>query len=179
LQFSTSTLGKRSRLLASEPAVRDEALKELATFGAAKSRRKWWAFEGFTSVDCWLETENLLLLIEGKRTDAISASTKWFPTRNQIVRILEGAQMRSNGRKNFAVLVCAESLIELPGEAWVGSLPHLSSTEIDKLKSHYLGSCTWSDIAQQLCSDLKLPEHIDEAIATCLAFRHQTEIVLD
>jgi hypothetical protein len=93
LQFSRSTLEKRSRLLAEESAVRDEALKELTKVGAAGSKYKWWAFEGFTSVDCWLETETLLLLIEGKRTDTVSASTDWYPIRNQVVRILEGAQM--------------------------------------------------------------------------------------
>jgi hypothetical protein len=153
--------------------VREEALKELATVGAAKSRRKWWAFEGFTSVDCRLETEALLLLIEGKRTEPVSDSTAWFPGRNQVIRNLEGAQAEALavGRKNFAVLLCGETAIELPEEAWTSSLPHLSPSEIKNIKSHYLGCATWSAIAQQLCHSLKLPENVDEAITTCLTFR--------
>jgi hypothetical protein len=163
-------------LLAGEAAVRDKALNELTKYGAAKSRRKWWAFQGFTSVDCWLETDSLLLLIEGKRTEGLSASTDWFSARNQVARILEGAKVMADGRrKNFAVLVCAESLMaDLEDQVWASSLPHLSDIEIEKLKSHYLGWCSWSSITQQLCTGLTLPENIDEAIAICLQLRQGT-----
>jgi hypothetical protein len=168
--YGPSTQDKRKCLLAGERAAREEALKELATVGAGGSQRKWWAFEGFTSVDCHLETASLLLLIEGKRKEPISDSTDWFPGRNQVIRNLEVAQALA-GRKNFAVLVCAEAPIELAEEAWTNSLPHLSFSEIENLKSHYLGCSTWSAIAQQLCSGLKLPENIDEAIEICLGVR--------
>ena len=170
-QFSLSTQEKRARLLAGEPTAREEALKELAKVGAAGSRRKWWAFEGFTSVDCRLETESLLLLIEGKRTEAISDSKAWFPGRNQVIRNLEVGQAIAAGRKNFAVLVIAEKTIELPEDAWASSLPHLSPSEIEILKAHYLGCATWSTIAQELCPGLKLPKNVDEAITACLGFR--------
>jgi hypothetical protein len=135
LHLSPPTFDKRSRLLAGEADVRDKALNELEKSGAVKSRRKWWAFEGFTSVDCWIETDSLLLLIEGKRTDALSASTAWFPARNQVARILEGAKiMAAARRKNFAVLVCAEALIaDLEDEVWASSLPHLSDIKIGNL----------------------------------------------
>jgi hypothetical protein len=73
--YGPFTQEKRKRLLAGERSAREEALKELATVGARGSQRKWWAFEGFTSVDCRLETKSLLLLIEGKRKDPISDST--------------------------------------------------------------------------------------------------------
>jgi hypothetical protein len=63
--------------------------------------------ERFTSVDCLLETKSLLLLIEGKRTEAVSDSTDWFPGRNQVIWNLEVAQALAAGR-NFAVLICAE-----------------------------------------------------------------------
>src|SRR5262249_31041342 len=96
----------------------------------------------------------------------------WFPARNQLARILEGAKMMADGRKKFAVLVCSEALRpDLEDEVWTSSLPHLCDIEIDNLKSHYLGWCSWSSIAQQLCSGLSLPANIDEAIATCLAVR--------
>ena len=46
--------------------------------GANGSRRQWSAFEGFTHVDARFETSECLLLVEGKRTEAVSASTRWF-----------------------------------------------------------------------------------------------------
>jgi hypothetical protein len=170
-EFSPSTTRKRTSLIAGDLDVRKAALEELNRVGPEGSQRKWWAFEGFTSVDCCLKTESLLLLIEGKRTDRIADSTDWFP-RNQVIRNLEVAQAPVSGRKNFAVLVCTETPIEeLVDEAWTKSLPHLSPAEIEQLKLHYLGYCTWSAIVQQLCPALKLPENIDEAIETCLRFR--------
>ena len=33
--------------------------------GPEKSAGQWWAFEGFTEVDCCLQTDKLVLLIEG------------------------------------------------------------------------------------------------------------------
>jgi hypothetical protein len=168
--FSPATQTNRKFLLAHEPTARTQALEELARVGASGSSRKWWAFEGFTSVDCLLETRSLLLLIEGKRTEAVSKSTDWFPGRNQVIRNLEVAQALAGGR-NFAVLLCAETPFELPEEAWRNSLPHFSRAQIEELMLHYLGCATWPTIAQQLCSGLQLPEKLDDAIALCLGLR--------
>ena len=162
--YSPSTQQNRERLLSGEPGARIRALKELEAVGALGSRRRWWAFEGFTSVDCLLETKSLVLLIEGKRTELISNSTDWFPGRNQVIRNLEVAQVLAGGR-NFAVLVCAEAPAELPEEAWTKSLPHLSASEIDELKRHYLGCATWPNLAAQLCGGLPLPDRLEDAIA--------------
>jgi hypothetical protein len=47
-----------------------ESAAATVRFGNDQSRIiQWWAFEGFTSVDCRLETERLIIFIEGKRTD--------------------------------------------------------------------------------------------------------------
>jgi hypothetical protein len=92
---------KRIRLMSGETRVLEEALKQLATVGAAGSCGKWWAFEGFTSVDCRFETESLVLLIEGKRTEAVSDSTDWCPGRNQVIRNLEAAQVLAGSRKTL------------------------------------------------------------------------------
>lgn len=171
LVFSRSTQRSRKHFLDGDPQTRDEALAQLSRLGAIGSRRKWWAFEGFTSVDCRLETESLLLLIEGKRTEPISNSTNWFPGRNQVIRNLEVAQALAGDQKNFAVLLCAETPVELPDDAWRRSLPHFSPIEIQDLKSHYLGCTTWSTIIERLCNGLELPKTVDEAIALCLRLR--------
>jgi hypothetical protein len=165
--FSPTTQQNRERLLAGDQSVRTQALEELAKVGASGSRRKWWAFEGFTSVDCLLETKSLLLLIEGKRKEPVSNSTEWFPGRNQIIRNLEVARALAADR-NFAVLLCAETPVELLEEALTSSLPHLSAAQIKDLTLHYLGWTTWPAIAQQLCADLQLPEKLDDAISLLL-----------
>ena len=168
--FGSKTQDLRKRLLRGEARVRAEALDKLAKHGANGSRWKWWAFEGLTSADCVLETESLLVLVEGKRTEPISSSTDWFPARNQVIRNVEVANALA-GNRNFAVLLCAQTPIELDERAWSDSLPHLTPDAIARLKDHYLGCATWTAVASRLCPTLTLPGTVDEAITTCLGFR--------
>lgn len=63
-----------------------EGVTQLLQCGADSSRHQWWAFEGFTHTDCCLMTDSWLLLIEGKRTETVSASTRWFKHRSQLWR---------------------------------------------------------------------------------------------
>jgi hypothetical protein len=92
---SEETLRRRRALCGDDPELREAARREavglLDERGPAHSDKQWWAFEGFTEVDCWLETEHLVLLIEGKRRESLSAATAWYPARNQLVRNLEVA----------------------------------------------------------------------------------------
>jgi hypothetical protein len=79
-QFGAATKYKREALFGKhgveeQSKVQEEALAELDRLGCKVSKRKWWAFEGFTEVDCFLETDQMLLLIEGKRTETLSGST--------------------------------------------------------------------------------------------------------
>jgi hypothetical protein len=136
------------------------------------SRRKWWAFEGFTSVDCLLETENYLLLIEGKRTERLSKSTNWFPKRNQVDRDVEVARALANG-KDFGVIVCAEMPVELDEEVWAESLPHSLDSDRAELKRHYLGCVIWSAIVDRLCDGIALPRDINTAVEMILGVRQR------
>jgi hypothetical protein len=165
LRYGESTESKRRSLIAGTLDTRAEALEALAMHGAAGSRRRWWAFEGFTSVDCYLETENLLVLIEGKRTEPIASSTAWFPSRNQIIRNVEVAKALADGRKDYAVILCAETQTPLAENLWSESLPHLSEAERNDLRSHYRGCVLWKDIVQAICPTVRLPESVDDALA--------------
>jgi hypothetical protein len=91
VEFCEATQQKRERWHRGDRGMIAAALDELEAHGAAGSRGKWWAFEGFTSVDCRLSTEHMTLLVEGKRTEGLSRSTDWFPQRNQLARNLEVA----------------------------------------------------------------------------------------
>ncbi len=156
--FSGKTQTKREELLGwhgveKQSAAQSEALAGLEWNGAERAHGKWWSFEGDTSVDCFLETENFILLIEGKRTEPLSTSVNWYPGRNQLVRNLEVAQELTE-RKRFAVLVIAEEIIgSLSQEVIITSLPHFSPGERQALLQHYLGCLTW----QQVCNTVNIP----------------------
>jgi hypothetical protein len=149
--------GKESQIKAIQ-----EALHNIKTKGAINSRRKWWAFEGFTTVDCCLETNELLLFIEGKRKDVLSPSTEWFAGRNQLSRNLEACKELADG-KNYGVMLLCENQINMAillENIKVGC-PHLSKDEKSQLVSHFLGFVLWKDLC--LATNIeysKLPDSI-------------------
>lgn len=125
-----------------EKAIR-EAVKSLENYGSQGSERKWWAFEGFTEVDCYLETDRLILLVEGKRTEHLSKSTDWCRKRNQLLRNLE-AISEAHGDKEFGVIVIAEAPVATPPRRVVDeSLPHLKPQQRQALMQHFWGCVTW------------------------------------
>jgi len=125
-----------------------EAEGELGRLGPEGSLNKWWAFEGFTVADCSLETDEMLLLIEGKRTETLSPATSWYPQRNQLVRNLEVAQAQA-GSRFWAVLMMAEDDVpDLTSSSLEDSLPHLSVQERQDLNDHYLGAVTWRSVCE-------------------------------
>ena len=167
-KYSAETQALRIKLREGDEATRNSALYQLQAHGASGAQRKWWAFEGFTSVDCVLETEHLLVFIEGKRTEPISSATAWYPQRNQIVRNVEVARaVASAAGKDFAVIVCAEEYMELSDNAFSNGLPHLSIVERKNLQTHYWGCITWGQIVGTLCPYLSLPCNLDEAVRIC------------
>ena len=153
LSYSPMTQARREALVGLKgDSARSEsqasALQALDRNGAANSTRQWWAFEGFTEVDCCLETDKIVLLIEGKRTESLSESTAWYSGRNQLHRNLEAARDLAAGRE-FGVFVIGEE--KIPAAA-LGSpeagLPHLTGAESTELMSHYLGGLTWSQVCE-------------------------------
>jgi len=140
--------------------VQREARASIRDKGAAGSRKKWWAFEGFTKIDCCLETDKIVLLIEGKRAEDVSVSIEWYEGRNQIIRNLEaGAQLY--GDKKFGVLVIAEETIDITREEVIRSLPHLTPAERAGLMEHFLGCVLWEEVCEATGLDFAaLPETI-------------------
>jgi hypothetical protein len=124
------------------------AMAELSRCGSAGSNNKWWAFEGRTSVDCYLGTDRLRIYVEGKRTDILSPSTDWYPKRNQLIRNLESAR-HDSGQTPFACLVIAEEKTEqIPASVLQDSLPHLKEQERGQLFRHFLGIITWREACE-------------------------------
>jgi len=170
-RFGANTQEWREELLGKSEtevsAAQHVARRELERCGAARSWRKWWAFEGYTSLDCCLETDRLVLAIEGKRTDVLSPSTDWYSHRNQLVRNLEVTQQAAQG-KDFALLVIAEEGIEpVTDDMFEKSLPHLSQDERMGLRWHYLGCVLWRDVCQATGIPYNsLPNTVEEAMSS-------------
>jgi hypothetical protein len=137
----------------------DEALDHLMQIGADSSFKKWWAFEGFTMMDCLLETDDFLLGIEGKRTDKVSPATHWYPKRNQIIRNLEVLKEKA-GTKEYALLLMSENGKDpITDNDFDISLPHYSEQEIAEIKTHYFGAVSWRQACEAVGLDYNaLPE---------------------
>ena len=148
VKTSDSTTAARKELFVGSKKREAEALAALKQYGAEGSAKKWWAFEGFTEVDCLIETDTVLLGIEGKRTEeGPSASVSWYPHRNQIIRNLEVVKQRA-GNKPFGVfLVDEKGDYQIDRVEIRNSLPHFTQQDQDSLMQHFLGTITW----RQLC----------------------------
>ena len=160
---SANAIQWRRKLFAGSPEerrdARAEGVRQLERHGAKGSGRKWWAFEGFSHIDCCLITEKLVLFIEGKRTEALSASTRWFTQRSQLWRNVETAREFASG-KEFAVILAVEGdeqgqeALAAADAALEGSYPHLAPNEREELANHFLGYTTWGAIV----AEFGLPE---------------------
>lgn len=121
-------------------------LDELKNKGVyhSKAKKEWWAFEGFTKMDCLIETEHYLLGIEGKRTDTVSPSINWFRKRNQIVRNIEVlAELAREKEKEYAfILITEDGENPLKEEHFRVSLPHNEGL-VSELFKHFLGCISW------------------------------------
>jgi len=145
-------------------AARADATQLLAVHGVNGSEKKWWAFEGQTEADCCVETDTMVLLIEGKRNESLSPATDWFPKRNQLWRNVEVAAAIAKGRR-YAVMLLAEQQEEVT-DSLDASYPHLEKHERAFLASHYLGCVLWRDACAATGIDYgKLPHTVAEALA--------------
>ena len=136
--------GQRGKVAQDE--ARRVARRAIEDGGAESSRRPWWAFEGPTEIDCCIETDTAVLVIEGKRTESLSEATEWYEGRNQLHRNLEAARDIAAGRQ-YGVMIAGEhplasSAFGTPEKG----LPHLSADEQVELMTHYLGFVTWRQV---------------------------------
>jgi hypothetical protein len=87
---SAATQVKRQAVLNRDPHTIAEALAYLAQ--PRIPRHAWYIFEGTTRPDVYLETPDVLIVIEGKRTEREPTShTEWMPRRHQLLRHLDCA----------------------------------------------------------------------------------------
>jgi hypothetical protein len=131
--------------------------------------RQWYVLEGPSAPDAFFETESILLVVEGKRTEyACTTKTKWMPRRSQLLRHMDAALEIAEGRDVYGLLI-VEGHDSRPLELdnwWVDqvnaqvsqelvdrSLPHRSAEQKRRVVNGVLGGITW----QRVCSDLGIP----------------------
>jgi hypothetical protein len=163
---STETKQKRRALADGDPATIEEAFRRLR---AGERGRRWFVLEGASYPDAFLETERIVLVVEGKRTErSTTTKTTWMPKRSQMLRHMDAALEIAKGRPVFGLFLlegersdplvvpdawrraCDETCDRLTLEE---SLPHRSEAERAKIAGGVLGAATW----QRVCADFGLP----------------------
>lgn len=137
------------------------------------SDRAWYVLEGCTGPDVYLETESVVIVIEGKRTErAPTTYTTWMVVRHQMLRHLD-CVWEHRGRDLFgffivegrggvtdlAVPASWQSAIEgtVKTEVLEESLLHRSEAERDAIARGFLGATTWQRVCREFdiaCSEL-------------------------
>jgi hypothetical protein len=144
-----------------------EALRLLQ---GARATRVWYVLEGQSQPDACLETENLLVVIEGKRKERMATTvTTWMPRRSQMLRHMDAAWEVRGGKRVLGLMIVEGQKgahAYAPSEYWlkeandlaleqalVDSLPHRSSVERAQIADGFLGATTW----QRVCAEFELP----------------------
>jgi len=152
-------------------ANRDQATIELAL---AKLRsgvrgRRWFVLEGESRPDALLEARDLVLCIEGKRTEmGCTTYTNWMPRRSQLLRHMDAALDAFPKKRVLGLLIVegdggADACS--PSPFWMNecsaqheqsmlndSLPHRTSSDRNRIADGVLGVTTW----QAMCAAISV-----------------------
>jgi hypothetical protein len=164
-------VANRRRIVDRDAETVAAALKSLQTRRA--SPRAWYVLEGPSQPDVYLASDDTVIVVEGKRTEAaLTTSTDWMRVRHQMLRHLDAAWEHRAGRRIYGMFIIEA---EMGGNSWEpsatwhegveltiseevlkGSLPHRSADERSQIASALLGVTTW----QSVCDKFKLPREI-------------------
>jgi len=170
--------GRRPEVVANRRRIVDRdadtlaaALKSLQASRA--SPRAWYVLEGPSQPDVYLASDAVVIVVEGKRTEAAPAtSTDWMSVRHQMLRHLDGAWEHRQGRQIYGLFIVEaeqgtssaeassawQEAVELTVSQHVlnGSLPHRSPEERSQIAGALLGVTTW----QALCDEFQMPRDL-------------------
>lgn len=164
-----------------EPAMRRrllegdaEALAEArAALDAEHGEKDWFIFEGVTHVDAYLETERVIAVIEGKRTERKpTTSTKWMRVRHQMLRSMDAVWDLFAGRHVFGFFIVEELTTDwikgvedtVSEDALYKSLPHRPPALREQIAHAFLGATTWDKVCDATGIDYEsLPNVTDQA----------------
>ena len=167
LGSEVTALKRRSLLKRNKETVHD-ALTALATTPSAHA---WYILEGPSCPDAYLETKDVIVLIEGKRTERHPTTrTSWMQERHQMLRHLDAAWDSRNGQQLIGLMIVEgiKGNSEVP-PPWNGyreslndehilarSLPHRSPEERQAILGCFAGITTWKAVT----GSLEIPEAV-------------------
>ena len=141
-------------------AKKDATALKAAHDGIRSGRltRQWYALEGYSAPDAFFETETLVLVVEGKRTEmSCTTKTKWMGKRSQLLRHMDATVEIAEARRVLGLLLVeghepnplepssywlAQSNAQVAEDMLRSSLPHRSSQERKRLVDGVLGAAT-------------------------------------
>jgi len=162
---------QRRELLGGSNGRTEEALSLLRNNPQGEN---WHIFEGETQPDVFIATRDLVVVIEGKRTEREpTTQTTWMPGRHQMIRHLDGAwEIRGKRQVIGFFIVSDEGGSDNMPAKWIdfaknttspetlaSSLPHRGSSEQNEIASCFAGVTTWGRVCRELGIDAKcLPD---------------------
>lgn len=163
------TADRRLKLMQRNPQTISDALAELRRGGQGKA---WYVLEGPTYPDLFVETQDALIVIEGKRTEpGATVRTTWMKGRHQMLRHLDAAFEVRARRSVYGVLIVEgdreqdptvvpdnwrDEAARMIGDALETSLPHRGLAEQRLIAESFVGVTTW----QAICREFGLPESV-------------------
>jgi hypothetical protein len=137
------------------------------------SPRAWYVLEAPSQPDVYLDSDDIVIVVEGKRTEtAPTTSTAWMSVRHQMLRHLDAAWEHRAGRRIYGLYiveaVAASGALDPPftwhaavestisDEVLKGSLPHRTPDERSQIASALLGVTTW----QAVCDEFNIPRDV-------------------
>lgn len=161
------TRSKRELLARQDVDTVAEAIRRIR---AGEGGRQWFVLEGESRPDAFLETAEIVVCVEGKRTEATcTTSTVWMGTRSQLLRHMDAAAEAYPDKRVYGLLIVegdggAEAVA--PSKHWVAqcsaqygaemadaSLPHRSPEQRRRICDGVLGVTTW----QAVCAATEVP----------------------
>ena len=130
--------------------------------------RNWYVFEGPTFPDVYIETDELVVVIEGKRRESgPTTKTTWMKTRHQMLRHMDCAFDLLKGRSLVGFFIVEgereeSDAVDLPPkwkkyceattseEAVAGSLPHRDEETRKAITKSFAGATTWQAVCGAL-----------------------------
>jgi len=162
---------KRSEWIAGSEKAR---LEGLALLSNNPTGERWHIFEGPTQPDVFIQTPDLIIVIEGKRTEpGPTTFTKWMAVRHQMLRHIDCAWEVAGKRKIVGFFIVEgngtdgevpENWMEyaqqtMASSAVASSLPHRGPVEQLGIVSCFAGVTTWQRVCKTFNIDwAKLPD---------------------
>ena len=161
LRGSRSTIEKRRALLHRDPIVMSEALELLNR----RSRgRGWHILEGPSYPDAFLDTDEAVIVIEGKRTErGPTIGTTFMSGRHQMLRHMDCAWEIREQREVYGFFIVEGPKVSADWATFASetvskgalssSLPHRTVEDRALIKRGFLGVTTWQEVCDAVGLD--------------------------